>query len=192
MRERSTSRETQTERPPQTGTRQNQTERSRSRQQVSSERIQTERVRVPSQEREAQTPQLLPEYEGATLNAPMPSAPSARLEGPDVSAPHWPEDIIVISGESENDEPFPEDETDDVYLPGLPEPVSRAQARDSGDVEVSTDRITCEALLASVNYQSGGSSGSKKIPFPDMRLTCLLYTSPSPRDLSTSRMPSSA
>ena len=25
-----------------------------------------------------------------------------------------------------------------------------------------------------------------------MRLTCLLYTSPSPRDLSTSRMPSSA
>ena len=27
---------------------------------------------------------------------------------------------------------------------------------------------------------------------PDMSTTCLLYTSPSPRDLSTSRMPSSA
>ena len=27
---------------------------------------------------------------------------------------------------------------------------------------------------------------------PDMAQTCLLYTSPSPRDLSTSRMPSSA
>ena len=28
--------------------------------------------------------------------------------------------------------------------------------------------------------------------FEDLRNTCLLYTSPSPRDLSTSRMPSSA
>ena len=32
-----------------------------------------------------------------------------------------------------------------------------------------------------------------KLGFPTMRLSdCLLYTSPSPRDLSTSRMPSSA
>ena len=30
------------------------------------------------------------------------------------------------------------------------------------------------------------------VPFIDMFLGCLLYTSPSPRDLSTSRMPSSA
>ena len=29
-------------------------------------------------------------------------------------------------------------------------------------------------------------------PDIDMAMTCLLYTSPSPRDLSTSRMPSSA
>ena len=29
-------------------------------------------------------------------------------------------------------------------------------------------------------------------PTPDEGLACLLYTSPSPRDLSTSRMPSSA
>ena len=31
-----------------------------------------------------------------------------------------------------------------------------------------------------------------KILFNDEDITCLLYTSPSPRDLSTSRMPSSA
>ena len=30
------------------------------------------------------------------------------------------------------------------------------------------------------------------LPFYGQTLTCLLYTSPSPRDLSTSRMPSSA
>ena len=43
-------------------------------------------------------------------------------------------------------------------------------------------------------------SPNKKVLLPDMRagcslsssITCLLYTSPSPRDLSTSRMPSSA
>ena len=32
----------------------------------------------------------------------------------------------------------------------------------------------------------------KKLPKDVMPLVCLLYTSPSPRDLSTSRMPSSA
>ena len=36
------------------------------------------------------------------------------------------------------------------------------------------------------------SSEGKKIKINDKELTCLLYTSPSPRDLSTSRMPSSA
>ena len=33
------------------------------------------------------------------------------------------------------------------------------------------DRVTFEALLASVNYKSGGSYFSNKVPFPDMRLT---------------------
>ena len=33
---------------------------------------------------------------------------------------------------------------------------------------------------------------NKNYLFTDGRYTCLLYTSPSPRDLSTSRMPSSA
>ena len=34
--------------------------------------------------------------------------------------------------------------------------------------------------------------GSLSITFKDAQGNCLLYTSPSPRDLSTSRMPSSA
>ena len=32
----------------------------------------------------------------------------------------------------------------------------------------------------------------KEIQFVDLRFTCLLYTSPSPRDATLSRMPSSA
>ena len=35
-------------------------------------------------------------------------------------------------------------------------------------------------------------SGGRGLQTFDLRITCLLYTSPSPRDLSTSRMPSSA
>ena len=38
---------------------------------------------------------------------------------------------------------------------------------------------------------SGASLGGTS-PAHDLSITCLLYTSPSPRDLSTSRMPSSA
>ena len=33
---------------------------------------------------------------------------------------------------------------------------------------------------------------SQKVNLENVSITCLLYTSPSPRDLSTSRMPSSA
>ena len=36
------------------------------------------------------------------------------------------------------------------------------------------------------------TEAAKKVPGIACILTCLLYTSPSPRDLSTSRMPSSA
>ena len=46
-----------------------------------------------------------------------------------------------------------------------------------------------------ITYISGGSGGtilSTYPEFPDIDNTCLLYTSPSPRDVSTSRMPSSA
>ena len=45
-----------------------------------------------------------------------------------------------------------------------------------------------------VNVLSSGNSteGMSKAFFNTLTVTCLLYTSPSPRDLSTSRMPSSA
>ena len=39
---------------------------------------------------------------------------------------------------------------------------------------------------------SGPVSSEEQIPANEAAYTCLLYTSPSPRDLSTSRMPSSA
>ena len=55
---------------------------------------------------------------------------------------------------------------------------------------------TTELALTSNNIANVGTSGFKKsrASFGDIFATspCLLYTSPSPRDLSTSRMPSSA
>ena len=46
------------------------------------------------------------------------------------------------------------------------------------------DNLAENNLDAAVRYQGGHNAGHT--------LICLLYTSPSPRDLSTSRMPSSA
>ena len=48
-------------------------------------------------------------------------------------------------------------------------------ATDSKEIENHCKQLDVESLLTNSNHQ-----------------TCLLYTSPSPRDLSTSRMPSSA
>ena len=56
----------------------------------------------------------------------------------------------------------------------------------AGDPDLST---TAEVLL-SLQAQ-GADMVELGIPYSDP-LACLLYTSPSPRDLSTSRMPSSA
>ena len=47
-------------------------------------------------------------------------------------------------------------------------------------------------LLDSLDKNSGVSKGDVWIFPPQADDLCLLYTSPSPRDLSTSRMPSSA
>ena len=54
-------------------------------------------------------------------------------------------------------------------------------------------------LLTGMFYMSRGVPELSEIPFASSELAartqdehCLLYTSPSPRDLSTSRMPSSA
>ena len=53
---------------------------------------------------------------------------------------------------------------------------------------VSMHRMKCEMKDTKLNYQL-----LKLKTFDDQQLYgCLLYTSPSPRDLSTSRMPSSA
>ena len=43
-----------------------------------------------------------------------------------------------------------------------------------------------------VKYGASASKPKSKSEISNMVSTCLLYTSPSPRDLSTSRMPSSA
>ena len=70
-------------------------------------------------------------------------------------------------------------------IPGFqfvfPEPALRG-VFEIVDAEV-TDREVEDALYLKVNY-----NGKSK----EVSLFCLLYTSPSPRDLSTSRMPSSA
>ena len=49
--------------------------------------------------------------------------------------------------------------------------------------------ITSSAFAVTVASWGGAYTESQKLGYGD---PCLLYTSPSPRDLSTSRMPSSA
>ena len=75
----------------------------------------------------------------------------------------------------------------------------------NGTVTVTTvgveDGQTLTLVLNGANYTGSVSSNSVTVTITDTGLqaltdgqsyTCLLYTSPSPRDLSTSRMPSSA
>ena len=55
--------------------------------------------------------------------------------------------------------------------------------------------VTPEACLAILDKEIPGMAEAmraKTLEFTPMAMICLLYTSPSPRDLSTSRMPSSA
>ena len=74
--------------------------------------------------------------------------------------------------------------------------LSHAQAYDSIAVKYAktiTQKELSEHLhvLASDEYE-GRETGKKGQKMAMNYLICLLYTSPSPRDLSTSRMPSSA
>ena len=50
----------------------------------------------------------------------------------------------------------------------------------------------CETYLRQLQNQVYALGSEVKVRGMDSFTTCLLYTSPSPRDLSTSRMPSSA
>ena len=60
---------------------------------------------------------------------------------------------------------------------------------------LGASQIHLEEDLNKLMPSSKNPDGSTKLTFANLRIkdkTCLLYTSPSPRDLSTSRMPSSA
>ena len=52
--------------------------------------------------------------------------------------------------------------------------------------------IAAMAIMGGINAGLGNSTFSTYSALSNLRVSCLLYTSPSPRDLSTSRMPSSA
>ena len=64
------------------------------------------------------------------------------------------------------------------------------------DIEVSLEDTEAQKLLEIAIVflweESGGSSLFGTIDASDHNQTCLLYTSPSPRDRTRSRMPSSA
>ena len=61
------------------------------------------------------------------------------------------------------------------------------QSIDDSKVEITGDGSKFEARVISDSFD-----GVSTIKRHKMVYACLLYTSPSPRDLSTSRMPSSA
>ena len=53
------------------------------------------------------------------------------------------------------------------------------------------DRTQTQTMIRAIEL-AGSLDRKEEIVLPVDETTCLLYTSPSPRDLSTSRMPSSA
>ena len=59
-------------------------------------------------------------------------------------------------------------------------------------VAVAGEPLAVAAVLGALIYAGGPISGAHYNPAATLAWCCLLYTSPSPRDLSTSRMPSSA
>ena len=65
-------------------------------------------------------------------------------------------------------------------------------AGSTGYIGVQLIKLLVKHKYINIKYLCGNSSVGKHVKFYDKSLSCLLYTSPSPRDLSTSRMPSSA
>ena len=57
---------------------------------------------------------------------------------------------------------------------------------------LTSDMIEEDSFTEGLAFDGSSIRGWKAINASDMSMVCLLYTSPSPRDLSTSRMPSSA
>ena len=72
----------------------------------------------------------------------------------------------------------------------LPDMVARQIAQVSGEVDADGKEIGEETLV--IKGSEGLLVTYSRCCYPIPGDTCLLYTSPSPRDLSTSRMPSSA
>ena len=102
----------------------------------------------------------------------------------DLSNPHpefstVPEQIVFVTRSNGNKNAF---DTNSEITSGLQEVVALWPG-EVQEIEGRTD-IKFEKLL-----QTGANSGALEW---DQYMDCLLYTSPSPRDLSTSRMPSSA
>ena len=62
---------------------------------------------------------------------------------------------------------------------------TNALSRNDRDMAATMERLSTGKSINSAKDDAAGLAVSS-------RMTCLLYTSPSPRDLSTSRMPSSA
>ena len=74
--------------------------------------------------------------------------------------------------------------------------------RSENGFDMITKNATTGAVTANASYDKGIRGGVQTLSgagavdlvnlITEITTTCLLYTSPSPRDLSTSRMPSSA
>ena len=86
-------------------------------------------------------------------------------------------------------------------LKSVPVKTAVLRTEESAEAKIEGEDVPCAGRTLSSG--SGGSVHTHAVPFPDepganrdlgigFVSGCLLYTSPSPRDLSTSRMPSSA
>ena len=62
-------------------------------------------------------------------------------------------------------------------------------AKDNGQTNLDLKQ---KGAVATTQFESFEGTGFEEVTTEDLAIPCLLYTSPSPRDLSTSRMPSSA
>ena len=83
----------------------------------------------------------------------------------------------------------------DVNMPGMDGfAATRALRNDSGTKDIPVVLVTAKDQKADIAWgQMLGAKGYITKPYTDDQiLSCLLYTSPSPRDMRRSRMPSSA